>query len=230
MSRPLVHQPLREVVASEIRAMIISGQLAQGERLVEGRLASELGVSRNPVREAIRLLESTGLVEVRPRKGVYVCVVDVEQARHIQELRMVVEGYAAELAAARRTEADLDALMGCIERGRQAAADDDTVGAAACHREFHITLERAAGNPFLERVTGPLRQQTELIFSILLEERGAITWSEHQDICDAIESGDADLARESMCGHIARATDAFVDSVGPKDGADRDHPSPAASR
>jgi DNA-binding GntR family transcriptional regulator len=223
MSPQLEHLPLREVVAGEIRAMIIDGQLAQGERLIEGKLAADLGVSRNPVREAIRLLESTGLVEVLPRKGAYVCMVDVEQARQIQELRMVVEGYAAELAATRRSDADLDALLACIERGREAAGADDRVTAAACHREFHIVLERAAGNPFLERVTGPLRQQTELMFSILLEKRGVITWSEHEDIWAAIRSGDADLARESMRGHIARAIDAFVSSAEakPREQADR---------
>lgn len=209
MNQRLEHLPLREVVAGEIRGMIISGELAQGERLIEGQLAAQLGVSRNPVREAIRLLESTGLVEVLPRKGAYVCEVDSEQVRQIQELRMVVEGYAAGLAASNRSDEDVAALMDSIERGRAAAVADDNVTAAACHREFHLALEDAAGNPYLELVVNPLRQQTELMFSVLIERRGGISWEEHEAICDAIRSGDAELARTRMRDHIANAISAF---------------------
>ena len=103
----LTHRPLREVVAEEIRAMIMGGQIAPGERLIEDKLAAELGVSRNPVREAIRSLEATGLVDVVPRKGAYACLVDGNDIRQIQELRAAINGWAAELAAVRRTDGDV---------------------------------------------------------------------------------------------------------------------------
>ena len=77
------------------------------------------------------------------------------------------------------------------------------------HREFHLALEDAAGNPYLELVVNPLRQQTELMFSVLLERRGGISWEEHEEICDAIRSGDPDLARTRMRDHIANAISAF---------------------
>ena len=101
------HLTLRESVAGEIRRMIMDGQLAPGERLFEDRLAEQLGVSRNPVREAIRALEGSGLVEVRPRRGAYVSQLDPHQATQLLELRAVIESYAARLAARNRTHADL---------------------------------------------------------------------------------------------------------------------------
>ena len=117
----LTHRPLREVVAEEIRAMIMGGQIAPGERLIEDKLAAELGVSRNPVREAIRSLEATGLVDVVPRKGAYACLVDGNDIRQIQELRAAINGWAAELAAVRRTDGDVRRLRSCVEAGRAAS-------------------------------------------------------------------------------------------------------------
>ena len=80
--------------------MIASGQLQPGERLFEDRLAEQLGVSRNPVREALRALEGTGLVEVLPRRGAYVSRIDADRVRQLLELRSVIEAYAAETAGA----------------------------------------------------------------------------------------------------------------------------------
>ncbi len=194
--------------------MIIDGELAPGERLVEGQLAERLGVSRNPVREAIRSLEATGLVEVIPRKGAYVCMIDHEQVRLIQELRLVVEGYAISQASLRRTDEDLTRLQDCLTRGRAATEAGDTVAAAAHHRDFHLAVEQAAGNPFLEQVINPLRQQTELVFSVVVDARGDITWGEHEAIYEAVASGDADAALRLMREHITDALETFERAAG----------------
>jgi DNA-binding GntR family transcriptional regulator len=197
------HRTLREVVADEIRAMIMRGDLAPGERLLEDRIAEALGVSRNPVREAIRALEATGLVEVRPRRGAYVTAFDLDDLRNLLELRSLLEAYAAELAARRRTPEDLAELERCVVEGRHAAARQDHVAAADCHRDFHLAIERASGNRYLGAVVAPLRDQTELVFSVLLDQRGPMGWEEHEAISRAIADGDPALAMARTRQHMA---------------------------
>ncbi|HEY7627520.1 MAG TPA: GntR family transcriptional regulator [Ilumatobacteraceae bacterium] len=197
------HRTLREIVADEIRMMIINGELRQGERLFEDRLAEQLGVSRNPVREAIRALEGTGLVEVISRRGAYVSKLDPLRVRQLLELRSVIEAYAAEQAAQHRSADDVDGLREILDAGRKASANNDLVTAAAMHREFHIAIERASGNEYLATVVAPLRHQTELVFSMLADTRGLMGWDEHQNILDAIEKGDSEHARVCTFEHMA---------------------------
>ena len=182
--------------------MIIAGDLAPGERLYEDRLAELLGVSRNPVREALRALEGTGLVEVVPRRGAYVSRFEPHRARQLLELRQVLESYAAELAAANRTDDDLVAMRECIERGRKATARNAVVEAAGYHREFHMLIERASKNEYFEPTVAPLRHQTELVFSLLVEYRGVTGWDEHERILEAIEHQDVGAARQATMHHM----------------------------
>ena len=196
------HRTLREAAAEEIHALILKGELAPGERLVEDRLASQLGVSRNPVREAIRLLESTGLVQVLPRRGAYVATVDVDDLEQLLEMRAVIEGYAAEVAARQGSGEGAARLGDVIATGREATEQGDIVRAAACHREFHLEIERMAGNRYLTEVAAPLRNRTELVFSLLLDTRQGVTWTEHQAIHDAIAAGEPAAARAAVDAHL----------------------------
>lgn len=200
-----LHRTLREAVADAIREMIRSGDLEPGDRLVEDRLAEQLGVSRNPVREAIRALEATGLVEVIPRRGAYVAALDPEQACELLELRALLESYAARLAARRRTPDDLDRLREVLDDGRRATEQGDIVSAARAHRDFHLAIETAARHPHLGPVVEPLRAQTELVFSVLVDHRGLLGWEQHVDIMRAIELGDEEAA--------SRATERHMESV-----------------
>src|ERR1700753_1425285 len=93
------HLPLRDVVATEIRRLILDGSLGQGERLIEDRLAEQLGVSRNPVREALRVLEAEGFVDTAARRGCFVPTLSPEQAAALFEVRLAVEPLGARLAA-----------------------------------------------------------------------------------------------------------------------------------
>ena len=204
-----MHRTLREVVVDELRGMITRGELKPGDRLVEDQLAEQLGVSRNPVREAIRALESTGLVEVRPRRGAYVSSFDVEDVRKLLDLRAMLEAYAAELAARNGDIQGLEQLTAVLEEGRSAAAANDLVRAAECHRAFHLAVERMADNPYLGTTVGPLRHQTELVFSVLLPHRGHMSWDEHRRIRDAIAAGDVAAARAATLAHMASVVGAL---------------------
>lgn len=187
--------------------MIVRGELEAGERLLEDKLAEQLGVSRNPVREAIRSLEATGLVQVIPRRGAYVCRPELDDIRHLLQVRAVLEAFAVEAAIEADADWLVDALDGCIEEGRAASDRGNSVRASELHQDFHDAIERAAGNPYLQQVVEPLRQRTEMVFSILLETRGAMSWNEHQRVRDAIAAGDVDGARTSIVDHLMSVLD-----------------------
>ena len=201
------HRTLREVVAEEITALILRGELEPGLRLYEDKIADQLGVSRNPVREALRALEATGLVEVIPRRGAYVAQFDHEDLCQVLLVRSRLEGYAAELAAERHTEEDLAELDRCISEGAAASKRGDLATAARCHRNFHLTVERAAGNPHLATTVTPLRQRSELVFSLLADGRSMLSWSEHQRIRDAIADRKPELAMKRATEHMTAVID-----------------------
>jgi len=209
MRTPLNHKPLREVVADEIRRMIASGEIEGGQRLIEDRLAEQMGVSRNPIREAIRSLEGSGLVEVIPRRGAYAVRIDSEDLRRIQEIREVLEAWIVEHAALNRTDIDLQKLDACIAEGRAATDSGNRLQASEMHRRFHALLEEASGNPYVSVAIEPLRQRTELVFTMLDLEAAQISWDEHQELRDAIAASDTTRSRTLMVGHIGSALDRF---------------------
>lgn len=196
------HRPLREMVADEIRSMILRGDLEPGDRLHENKIAEVLGVSRNPVREAIRALEATGLIEVTPRIGASVTSFDVEDLCQLLEVRSVLEAFAAELAARNRTAADVAEIDRCLVEGRKASTSNDLVTAAECHRDFHLAIERASGNEYIERTVSPLRHRTELVFSVLSDSRAMLSWDQHQMIREAISAGDPAAAHGAALDHM----------------------------
>ncbi len=201
------HRTLRQAVTDQIRDMIRDGQLAPGERLLEDRLAEQLGVSRNPVREAIRALEATGLVTVVPRRGAYVASFDAVEAAELLDLRAVLEAYAARLASKRGTKAQIDQIRETLSRGKEATVDGDLVAAAEAHRDFHLAIEAAAGHTYLSSVVEPLRAQTELVFSMLADQRGVVSWEQHIAIFNAIEAQDELAAGNATRLHMQSVLD-----------------------
>src|SRR6202166_4788519 len=116
------HSSLHDQVVTELRQAILSGQLKPGERLVEGKLADELGVSRNPVREAIRVLASEGLVDVAARRGASVAVMSDQEARETIEVRALLEGQNARLAARRHDKELIKRIESVLKKGSAAVA------------------------------------------------------------------------------------------------------------
>lgn len=190
------------MVAEEIRSMIMRGDLKPGDRLRETKIAEELGVSRNPVREAIRVLEATGLIEVKPRIGASVTTFDIDDLCQLMAVKALLEAFAAELAAQNHTDNDLAEIDRCITEGRQAMANDDVIAAAKCHRDLQLAIERASGNEHIERTVSPLRHRTELAFSVVAGSRGPLTWDEHEKVRNAIAAGDSSKARDNVLTHM----------------------------
>ncbi|MEJ7720064.1 MAG: FCD domain-containing protein [Ilumatobacteraceae bacterium] len=115
-------------------------------------------------------------------------------------------------AARRRTPEQLDEIRAVLDSGREATAANDVVKAASAHRQFHLAIERAAANSYLGPAVEPLRAQTELVFSLLVDRRGIVGWSEHVDILAAIEAGDPDAAQRATRRHMSSVLDDLRDS------------------
>jgi DNA-binding GntR family transcriptional regulator len=208
---PVRHPRLVEVVADELRRLIVAGHWAPGDRLVEAHLATELGVSRNPVREALHALEAEGWVEVEPRKGARVTMLSLDEAEHLFHVRGALEALAAGLAARRRTTADVDALRTIVDAGTRAVDSDRLGDLPALNTAFHVMLCDTARNPELTTLMRPLRDRIQWMYAARVRDRAPASWAEHAEIVDAVAAGDEALARRRAGEHIARATAAFRD-------------------
>jgi DNA-binding GntR family transcriptional regulator len=209
------HQPLRQVVTDALRKAILSKQLKPGERLVEEQLAADLGVSRNPVREALRVLESEGLVEINPRRGASVTNVSEEEAQEIVEVRAALEGLCARLAARRCTPALKADIERILDRGEQAAAADDSPALARIHSQVHALMARAGNNRQLAVFVQSLRDKTDWLYTSSVTWRAQLSWREHAAILRAITEGDEELAALLASRHVIQVgTDYVVQANG----------------
>lgn len=206
------HQPLSRAVLDELRAAIIGGEYAQGDRLVEEEIAARFDVSRNPIREALHTLSTEGFVELEPRKGARVASIGAAYAADLFELRGPLEGLVAALAAERRTAGDVDRLRTVLDAGRRAVGHGRLHDLPTLNTEFHAALADAAGNDLLRGTLAHLSDIIRWIYSARISERSAKSWDEHAAIVDAVAAGDRDLARRCGEDHIVAASSAYLDS------------------
>jgi DNA-binding GntR family transcriptional regulator len=215
---------LVDELAAAIQTRVLNGELETGTWLRQESLAAEFGVSRTPVREALRKLQATGLVEVQPRRGALVRGLNAREIREAYEVRAELEGLAAQLAATRVRDAELRRLRDAqalfrhsIEslldwRGRSGADDPPPDAHSEWNRgndQFHLAVQEAAGNGRLAATLADLhrsfpRDLTWLVLgenTRLLEENVA----QHEAILEAIERHDAKAARRRMVEHVRRA-------------------------
>src|SRR5580704_10779677 len=199
------HSPLHDRVVMELRQAILSGRLKPGERLVEGRLADELGVSRNPVREAIRALASEGLIEVTARRGAAVATMTEQEARETIELRALLEGQNARLAARRHDQQIIKRIEAVLNKGSAAVAAKRFEQLFDLNLLFHRELAAAGQNTVLGELLQKLRERTSMLFSPMDPGRQARSWEEHAAILRAIIDGDERRAATLAAEHVMRA-------------------------
>ncbi len=151
--------PLRDVVFNTLRQAILKGELEPGERLMEIQLADRLGVSRTPIREAIRKLELEGLVLMIPRKGAEVAKISEKNLRDVLEVRRSLEELATELACQRMSPEDLQELEAAQDEFRQAIQEGDFMKIAESDEHYHDVIYQGTGNTRLVQILNNLQEQ-----------------------------------------------------------------------
>jgi DNA-binding GntR family transcriptional regulator len=202
--------PLHDRVVAEIRRAIVNRRFAPGERLVEERLALELGVSRMPVREAIRALASEGLVELTARRGAAVARMSLQEARETIELRALLEGQNARLAARHRDARMQKRIAAVLERGAAAVQASQFDRLAALNQQFHTELALAGQNTVLAELLVRLRDRTEMLFAPAEPAHQRTAWDEHAAILRAIVDGDEEAAASLAAAHVTHAGEEFL--------------------
>lgn len=201
------YKPLREVVFESVRGAIISGALKPGERLMEVQLAEKLGVSRTPIREAIRKLELEGLVIMIPRKGAYVADLSIKDITEVLEIRAALEGLASGLAALRITEEEIDQIELNAKQFHKAIEDNDFDGIVQADIEFHDNIFKATRNEKLMQINNNLREQVQRfrIMYISKSNKSMDLARDHYEIAEAISKRDIDAAERIARKHIENA-------------------------
>ncbi len=209
------YKPLREVIFNTIREAIISGELKPGERLMEVQLAEKMGVSRTPVREAIRKLELEGLVEMIPRKGAHVAEVSVKDIMDVLELRSTLDGLATELAAERITDDEIKELKHIYSQFVSYVEKDNLPGIVKKDVEFHDVIYRSSRNDRLITIVSNLREQIQRFRVIYLKgySNPREIANEHSEIIEAISTKNRELAKQVAQEHIRKQQEAMINSL-----------------
>ena len=196
------HRPLRDKVVDELRRRIIACDYAPGHRLTEGRLAEDFGVSRNPVREAIRVLEREGFLVAHPRRGAVVASISVQDVENIFDVRLSLEVLAAQLAAQRVDEAGVETLDRLL---KTAAVAKTTAELATLNTAFHAEICRLSGNTLLAGIMESLHDRLQWIYRQSAETRAPHSWAEHEALAIAIRAGDPEAAAHAARTHVTAA-------------------------
>jgi DNA-binding GntR family transcriptional regulator len=199
---------LLDEVAKALRERIYSGVYAPGATLRQERIAAEFGISRTPLREALRVLERDGLVVNKPGSGVRVATADLPKLVDAYAVREVMDGGAARGAAERATQADIRRMAKHIEVQKKVVEDWNPSAYSQANVEFHLAIIEAAGNEFLAPLV-PLLHMTSQVFApafALLSGRASAAVVEHGRILDAIRERDPDEAERVARAHIAATT------------------------
>ena len=202
---PLSVTTLSAAVYDSLKALLLNGHFRPGQWIRERELTELLGVSRTPVREALRLLEQERLVDSLPRRGFRMRIPRRKELQDFYELRGELEGLAAELASERAQAASLEAIGHGLREAREAMARDQLDLLIAHNNAFHDRVSEAAGNRVLQLSLGQLRDGVNLYRTLSWsnpESRAPITLDQHEGVYRAIEARDGRRARERARAHV----------------------------
>src|SRR6478672_2119866 len=181
--------PLREAVYDALVEMIITAELQPGEHLVENDLAAQLGVSRQPVREALQRMQTEGWVDLRPALGAFVHVPTEDEADQLLAARTLLETESARLAAAHATADQLQHLWTLHRRGEAALAADDQEGLVAANASLHSHIVSMSRNKVLADLIGSVDRRVRWYYLPIARVRGKAAWDEHAELIEAIAEG-----------------------------------------
>lgn len=209
------YKPLREVVFNTLREAIIVGELKPGERLMEVQLAEKMGVSRTPVREAIRKLELEGLVEMLPRKGAHVADLSIKDIMDVLEVRSTLDGLASSLSAERITDEEIRELKHLLQQFAAYVEKENLQGSIKKDVEFHDVIYRSSRNDKLIQISNNLREQIQRFRVIYIKDYGNSREliREHSEIVEAITKKDTHTAMICAQRHIKNQEESIIKSI-----------------
>jgi DNA-binding GntR family transcriptional regulator len=217
------HKTLREKIAELLREAIIQQKLKPGERVTELEIASRFGLSRTPIREAFRQLESEGFLQIVPRKGAMVAALDEKDIRDFYEIKAVLEGYAARKAADRISDDDIDRLEKLNQRMRTCAEKHDIVGLTAAHNEFHQLILEVCGNQKIIDVVGSLvRQFLRFRFFVSASAELDQLLAHHDQVIAAFRARDGQAAERYIVQNAKLGERVLVDYFLARNGSEQD--------
>jgi DNA-binding GntR family transcriptional regulator len=202
-TQPNLVEQVRDAILEEIS----SGGLAPGDRIIQEQIAQALGVSRQPVQQALALLRNQGVLRDAPGRGLIISPLDPDHVRHMYDIRSVIEGLAARRAAELGAERAAKAGPALIEAGRKAVAAGSVSRMIVADMKFHDFVYGLSGNPLIAPALETHLTHVQRVMGEVLarDEKPRDIWDQHEAILGAISTGDGELAEKLVRGHLIEA-------------------------
>ncbi len=207
-AQPNLVEQVRDAILEEIAA----GKLAPGERIIQEQIAHALGVSRQPVQQALALLRNQGVLQDAPGRGLLIAPLDPDHVQHMYDMRAAIEGLAAHRAADLGAERAAKAGPALIEAGRKAVAAGSVARMIAADMKFHEFIYGLSGNPLIAPTLETHLTYTQRVMGEVLirDEKPRDIWNQHEAILAAIAAGDGDRAESLVRSHLIQAASFMI--------------------
>jgi len=196
---------LRSQVLRAVEDLVVYGTLSPGEHLVESALAERLGVSRQPVREALQTLSAAGFIELRAGRGAFVSRPTPREVQETFHVRALLEADTAAVAAKKISDQTLDDLAQIVERGRSLASGGDSRALLELNASFHNVITAAGGNRVSQRFLDDLQRRISWFLATIIKNRAPSSWEEHAEILRALRERDATVVFDLVRTHVQRS-------------------------